>query len=191
MRDRSAATSRRRLLGVLAVVAIANLAIFLAQVYLFVPFRVPSISMVPTLERGDRVLVDRNSKFGDVERGDLIVFRASATRPDGTRFNARDGDDDSDAFIIKRVIALPGDSIQGGQQRIAIDNTELLDEPYARWEDDDSRFGPETVDTGTVWVMGDNRAHSVDSRQYGTVPRAAFVGKAVGRYWPPSRIGGL
>ena len=173
------------------MVAIANLAIFVAQVYLFAPFRVPSNSMVPTLQRGDRVLVDRNSRFGDVERGDLIVFRASAERPDGTTFNARAGADDSDAFIIKRVLALPGDSIQGGQQRIAIDNAEVLDEPYARWGNDDSSFGPESVPDGTVWVMGDNRAHSVDSRQYGTVPRVAFVGKAVGKYWPPTRIGGL
>jgi signal peptidase I len=144
--------------------------------------------MEDTLLIGDRVLVDRISwRFGDPQRGDIVVFHPPFDGP----------------VLIKRIIGLPGDtvSLQGGEVYV---NGEKLDEPYVRVVDGHkepslpfanglpwSLQTPYKVPAGSYFVMGDNRTDSGDSREFGPVERSQFVGRAFARYWPPGRIGGV
>ena len=136
--------------------------------------------MVPTLEVGDRVLVNKLSyEFGDVERGDVVVF----ARPGGA---GADGIED----LIKRVIAIPGDTIEGRDGEVYL-NDELLDEDYLPEGIVTAEFGPETVPADHVWVMGDNRPQSDDSRRFKFVPQDDIVGKAFVIIWPIAELGRL
>lgn len=182
--------SRRRAV-VLEYVVLALVAITVAlliQAFLVKPYRIPSESMENTLLIGDRVLVDRISwHFTDPARGNIVVFHPPSTK----------------VVLIKRIVGLPGDtiSLSGGAVYV---NGRRLNEPYVRqisgapvptepfqtglpW----SLQRPYTVPDGDYFVMGDNRIDSGDSRDFGPVARSQLVGRAFGRYWPPSRIGGL
>jgi len=134
---------------------------------------IPSGSMTPTLEPGDHVLANKLAyRFSEPHRGNLAVFRSS---------------EDRDEIAIKRVIGLPGDTIvlEDGQLWI---NGELQKEPYVdRRVPDTSFYGPATVPEGHVFVMGDNRANSVDSRFLGPVSEEDLLGRALLRLWPPGR----
>ncbi len=138
------------------------------------PFRIPSGSMIPTLEIGDRVLATKLAyDLSDVERGDIVIFQSPA-----------DGKD-----LIKRAVGLPGDNmeIRGGKLYI---NGEVQDEPYLKPDTQISQpFGPVTVPKGHIFAMGDNRGNSTDSRIYGPVPEGNLIGEAKVRFWPPDRIG--
>lgn len=142
---------------------------------------IPSGSMEPTLEINDRLVVEKISyHFNPPERGDIIVFwPPDSLFPEGQR---------RDAFI-KRVIGLPGDTVEvnGG---IVFINGEPLEENYIK-ASPDYTWGPETVPEGSYVVLGDNRNSSYDSHSWGFVPQENIIGKAVVRFWPPSRIGGL
>lgn len=140
-------------------------------------FFIPSESMLPTLQIGDRVFVNKFVyHISEPERGDVIVFES-----------VEGGEEE----LIKRVVALPGDvvSVQNGT---LIVNGERLEEPYvnARFPDGSS-YGPTTVAEGKVFAMGDNRANSRDSRFFGPVPYENIEGEAFVIFWPPSRIGAL
>ena len=129
--------------------------------------RVESISMQPTLYAGDMVLVNRLAyKFGQPERGAIIVFKYP---PEPTQ-----------TPYIKRVIGLPGDKIQiaGGQVTV---NGQVLVEPYIAAQT--SRGGEWTVPENSLFVMGDNRNNSSDSRAWGMVPFGNIIGKALFIYW--------
>ena len=128
----------------------------------------------------DRVLVNKLSyRFGEISRGDLVVVHI-------------DGDAEKEEFdIIKRVIALPGETLEIRDNTViingesAVDETSYLD-PGTESED----FGPVTVPANEIFLMGDNRESSDDSRgSLGTVPTDDVVGRAFTRYWPPSRFG--
>jgi signal peptidase I len=171
---------------VLAVVAVA--VALLIQAFLVKPYRIPSASMEDTLLIGDRVLVDRISwRLSQPERGDIVVFHPPFDGP----------------VLIKRIIGLPNDeiSLRGGFVYI---NGQRLDEPYVRRVDgrpepsDPFSNGlpwslqePYKVPAGSYFVMGDNRTDSGDSREFGPIKRAQFVGRGFARYWPPGRIGGV
>ena len=139
------------------------------------PFWIPTESMVPTLEVGDRLFVNKFVyRFWEPERGDIVVF------------DDVDGGEDE---LIKRVVAVPGDRVRvvNGELRV---NGELQDEPYVRVQrPNGSVYGPERVPEGHVFVMGDNRGNSQDSRFFGPVPVENIRGEAFLRFWPPSRIG--
>lgn len=186
-----------RELPVLIVVAFA-LALVL-KTFLIQAFFIPSGSMEPTLEPGDRVLVMK--AFDTPERGDIVVFEdPDPTRqPDrgvvggflhwlseGLGF-ARPADED----FIKRVIGLPGETVEIRKGKLYVDGV-LTPEPYLTGRPDRRDYGPQTVPEGTLFVLGDNRLNSNDSRfGLGFIPRDKVVGEAFVVIWPPSRIGWL
>lgn len=178
----------------------------LIKTFLIQAFFIPSGSMEPTLMPNDRILVNRLAyRFGNIERGDIIVFADPTPSPQdrgivGTFLHwlgegvgvVRPADDD----FIKRVIALPGETWEIRNGVTYVDGRRL-DEPYVNQADLDTRsFGPETVPDGMLFVMGDNRNHSGDSRfpppaGLGYIPVDRVIGQAFVIIWPPSRAGWL
>jgi len=138
-------------------------------------FWIPSGSMIPTLQINDRVLVNKFIyRFTEPERGDIVVFESV---------------DNSDEDLIKRVIGLPGDEIavRGGKLFV---NGEPQQEPYTNKKlPDMTSFAQTIVPEGHVFVMGDNRGNSQDSRVFGPLPKENIEGEAFLRFWPPGRIG--
>jgi signal peptidase I len=138
-------------------------------------FWIPSASMVPTLEIGDRVLVNKFIyRFTEPHRGDIIVFESV---------------DNPKEDLIKRVVGVPGDKIavRGGKLFL---NGEPQKEPYTNKKLPDRSFFAKTkVPKDHVFVMGDNRANSADSRVFGPLPEKNIEGEAFLRFWPPDRIG--
>lgn len=138
-------------------------------------FTVDGPSMQPTLQSGERLLIDKISyRFREPQRGDVVVFRYPS---------------DPRQYYIKRVVGLPGDTVQiaGGELYI---NGILIKEEYTSGPIVGD-FGPLVVPPGEYFVLGDNRNNSEDSRsrRVGTIPRESIVGKAFVRYWPLSRSG--
>ncbi|HEY2959557.1 MAG TPA: signal peptidase I [Actinomycetota bacterium] len=185
---------------VLVVVAVV-LAV-LVKGFLVQAFYIPSRSMQPTLDVGDRVVVNRLSyRVGAPRRGQVVVFLRQtggrATAPESPISWVRravaqgfGGAPPGSEDLIKRVIAGPGDVVQGSQGRVWV-NGRALAEPYLRRGSFTSNFGPLRVPPGHYWVMGDNREDSSDSRVFGPIPRSSLVGHAVGTVWPPQRLGSL
>ncbi len=164
-------------LVVTIVVAVA-LVFGVVRPFIIEAYRIPSESMVPTLEVGDRVLANKFIyHFTDPEPGDIVVFDSVAT-----------GDDQT---LIKRVVGVAGDEIrvQGG---ILYVNGEPQDEAYLN---EDLPFvgfyGPTELPEGSIFVMGDNRGNSADSRVFGPLPLENVKGEAFARFWPVGKIGGL
>jgi signal peptidase I len=138
-------------------------------------YRIPTESMVPTLEVGDRVLANKFVyRFTDPERRDIVVFDSV--------------DEDDDQTLIKRVVGVAGDEIQV-QGGVLYVNGEAQDEPYLN-DADLSRgfYGPTVVPEGHIFVMGDNRGNSADSRVFGPLPLENLRGEAFMRFWPVSNI---
>lgn len=174
------------------------------QAFLVKPFRIPSESMVPTLAVGQRVLVDRvTPRFGEPERGDVMVFKPPEGADDhrcgvdhsSNQACPRPTDEQSDMNFIKRVVAVEGDRLSVKDGRVYIDGELQTEEteyirPSADCEICDL---PEeiTIPEDHVFMMGDNRGSSEDSRAWGPVPEDWLIGNAFLTYWPPSRIGGL
>ncbi len=163
-----------------AVVIGALLAALLIKTFLFQAFSIPSASMTDALGVGDRVLVNKVSyRFGELDRGDIIVFHKPA--------NA--GPSETEEFI-KRVIGLPGEQLELIDGVIHIDGRPL-EEPYLRRGTVTRELAPQTVPDGYVFVMGDNRVISRDSRSFGPIPIDDIVGEAFLRLWPLGDFGGL
>src|ERR687890_2362971 len=162
----------------LVILAVAFVLVFgFVRPFVLEAFRIPSESMVPTLEVGDRVFVNKFIyRFTEPERGDIVVFES-----------VNGGEED----LIKRVVALPGDEIEVRSGTLLV-NGEPRNEPYLnRKIPDESFFGPSRLSEGEVFVMGDNRANSADSRVFGPLPVENIEGEAFMRFWPPTRIGTL
>lgn len=140
-------------------------------------FSIPSESMVPTLEIGDRVIVNKLDA-DDPERGDVMVFE----RPEALTTDLD--------HLIKRVIGLPGETVSASDGRVHIDGVPL-DEPWLPAGVGTEDFGPVTVGEGELFMMGDNRSRSQDSRFFGPIRADSVVGTAVLRIWPISRLGGI
>ena len=173
----------RNALEWVVVIVGAVLVALLVRNFVVQSFRIPSPSMHPTLLEGDRVLVNRLSyKLHDVNRGDVIVFERPDTAPAGP-------DEPND--LIKRVVALPGETVVARDGVVYVDD-KPLDEPYLPdTTSTDKLDKPVTVPEGEVFVMGDNRSNSSDSRYIGTIPIDTIVGRAFAIIWPFSRISGL
>jgi signal peptidase I len=140
--------------------------------------QIPSTSMEQTLLVGDRVLVEKLSyRLRAPMRPDVVVF---------------DAEDAPGGAIIKRVVAVAGQRIDIRDGVVYVDGSRL-DERYvnARYPDHYDADGESVVPTGTVFVMGDNRANSNDSRYIGPVPLSSIIGRAFAVYWPLDRLSGL
>ena len=193
------------------LIGLAVLIAFLFKAFVAQAFFIPSGSMIPELEIGDRVVVSKIScRLHSPRRGDIVVFdcppRASCPpkgRPASPPVRALRSlmeaigvRQPSTEEYIKRVIGLPGDSVDIRGGKVFINDRELI-EPYLQ---------PGTVTTpplagpgypklpldvpaGQLWVMGDNRSNSSDSRVFGTIARSSVVGRAMVRAWPPGRLG--
>ena len=172
------------------------------------PYQIPSESMEPTLDVGQRVLVNRFLyQFGDPEVGDIVVFHPPKGAEIGGQGECGDAStgaggnsgspcaeptqERADVNFIKRIVAGPGDtlSIQDGHPVV---NGEVGDESFIR----PCRAGgacnlPEeiTIPDDHYFMMGDNRGASDDSRFWGPIPRDWIIGKAFATYWPPDRVG--
>ena len=187
------------LLELLVIVAVAIGLALLIQAFLVKPYRIPSESMEPTLDVGQRVLVSRfNYKFSDPDRLDIVVFHPPAGANSNTCGAAKPEDEacsrptpqkDSTNFI-KRIVAVGGDtlSIQNGH---AIVNGKRQRDNFSRpCAPGTCNFPrPIKIPPGYFFMMGDNRGASDDSRFWGPVPKKWIIGQAFATYWPPSRIG--
>lgn len=164
------------------IIVIALVISLLVRTYVAEARFIPSESMLPTIKIGDRLIIDKifyeikGNK--DLQRGDIVVFDPppAAQSNDGIPF-------------IKRVIALPGETVSVKKGTVYI-NGEPLYEPYIL-EKPASDFKPYTVPGNMLFVMGDNRNHSNDSRYWGPVPVQNIIGKAEFRYFPFNDIGVL
>ena len=186
-----------RELPVLVIMALA-LALFI-KAFLVQAFFIPSESMVPTLAPGDRVLVNKVIyRLRDPGRGDVIVFEDPNPQPHEDRgpiagffgwvARGMGVSQAEDEDFIKRIVGLPGETIQGRNGKILIDGRELS-EPYLNGVTT-GNFAPVDIPEGEYFVMGDNRANSNDSRySLGTIPEEKVVGEAFVVIWPPSRWG--
>lgn len=169
------------------VVTFALVFVFFIFIRMFVmePYRVPTGSMEPTIEIGDQVFAQKvtvNLGLG-VKQGDIVVFR----NPDGTSEHD---------ILVKRVIATGGQTVDLVDGVVFVDG-EALEEPYvqgssyplASQADGVSVGFPYTVPEGCVWVMGDNRENSADSRYFGAVSEDDLIAVVILRYWPINRFG--
>jgi signal peptidase I len=177
------------LIELIVIVAVALGLTWLVQQFVVKSYRIPTGSMRTTVEVGDRVLAARFlGWFVDPERGDVLVFHPPGVG-DVPQRNVRT---QARVTFIKRVVGLPGETVQGLNNRVLICSAprvacHVLNEPYASGVTSD--FGPITVPRGAYLVLGDNRQSSEDSRVWGTLPKSNIIGTAFVRYWPLRRFG--
>lgn len=180
-------------LGELPVLLLVALVLaFLIKTFLVQAFYIPSGSMLDTLQLNDRVLVEKVSlRFREPRRGEVVVFRrpgaTAATGPGAVVRSFLEGigliAPDEEIDLIKRVIGLPGETLEIVDGEVRVDGVPLT-EPYTI--NDERSFPAVTVPDGEYYMLGDNRANSDDSRYgLGTVPRDDVVGRAFVILWPP------
>jgi signal peptidase I len=179
-------------------IVVAVGAVLAIKAWVVNPYRIPSSSMEPTLHCAspgagclagisDRVLANRFIyHFRSPHRGEIVVFK---TPPEAERCENGAGGE----TFVKRIIGLPGDAITERRGTIFI-NGKKLDEPYIQPSERDQRSGKWPVNEPVLganeyFMMGDNRAASCDSRDWGPVPRSNLIGPVFAVYWPPQRIG--
>jgi signal peptidase I len=179
----------RRVVDWLVTIAVAVGIVLVFEAEIAKPYRVPSPSMEPTLHcakptpycegsHDDRVIANRLAyRFSKPKRGQVVVFHAPAR----ARKECGEG-----GTYVKRLIGLPGDSIVEREGRLTI-NGKPLREPYVRKSLRDMGSGWWTVPKGHYFFMGDDRLHSCDSRNWGSVPRSSLIGPVLFTYWPPNR----
>ena len=184
---RKQAESERGLLWQVAEFALTILVAFLVaqavRTWVIQPYVVPTGSMLPTIQLHDQVLANKFVyRFGQPTQGDIVVFDNPMHDP-------------AAQTLIKRVIATGGHRVDLANGKVVVDGTPL-DEPYTYGQPSDPLMGstitfPVKVPVGYVWLMGDNRTQSQDSRWFGPVSLSAVQGKAFFTYWPISRFGVL
>ena len=182
------------------LIGIAVLVAVLVKTFVAQAFYIPSTSMVPELLVNDRIIVSKLAyDLHSPRRGDIIVFKAPPSQqppqvPDSSAAPVRWLRDlgvdigvipPSTEDFIKRVIGLPGDVVEARDGQIYV-NDRLLAEPYLAPGDQTADFGPVTVPAGRLWVLGDNRNGSCDSRCFpeGAIPESSIIGRAMIRVWP-------
>jgi signal peptidase I len=174
-RERRARLERARWVGALWTSLKIGVVLFITYGMVFNFSIVRGSSMSPGIHDGDRILVDHLTlMFRDVHRGDIVVLQYPL---------------DPTLDYIKRVIGLPGDEVRIEGDRVWV-NGEPLQEPYIA-EPDPRTHLRQTVAPDCFFVMGDNRQHSSDSREFGQVPRDNLIGLVNLRVWPPARVGVL
>ena len=175
-RERRRKKRGARLRDLFVTLLVAFVLVFgVVRPFIVAAYWVPTESMVPTLLVGDRVFANKFIyRFAEPERGDIVVFE-----------DVEGGED----YLIKRVVAVAGDRVRVVNGVLKV-NGETQDEPYVEPQfPNGSVYGPERLPEGYVFVMGDNRGNSADSRVFGLLPVENIEGEAFVRFWPPSRIG--
>jgi signal peptidase I len=180
----------------IVIVVVALVAALLIKTFAVQAFYIPSTSMVPTLQVGDRVLVNKLSyDFHSVHQGDIVVFRRP---PNDSSLGISD--------LIKRVVAGPGQTVHVVNCAVYVDGRQMAQPYIPGWQSPSSPYcttwptagcagpclpNPYTVPQGYYFVMGDNRRDSYDSRYWGPLPASYIVGRAFVRMWPLGRLGFL
>jgi signal peptidase I len=184
---------RRKILDWVVTIAVAVGFVLAFEAEVAKPYRIPSPSMEPALHCAkpaqwclgsfsDRVIANRLAyRFGEPKRGQIVVFKAPPSA-------SKCGEADGGKTFVKRLIGLPGERVSEREGRIYVDGKKLA-EPYVdpRFRDHGSGDWPRIAE-GRYFFLGDDRAHSCDSRTWGTVPRGDLIGPVIVTYWPPTRI---
>ena len=168
----------RSLVGIIVMVAIVVLVTVGLRTFVFVPYEIPSGSMEETIMTGDMVFSEKVSYYlREPQRGDIVTF---------------DDPEVAGRTLIKRVIATGGQTVDLVDGNVVVDGV-TLDEPYTNGKEswplartavgEDISF-PYTVPEGELWVMGDNRTASQDSRYFGSIPVSSVTGRGAMIYWP-------
>jgi signal peptidase I len=161
---------------VVAIVAAAFVIAMLVQAFLFKPFTVHQVSMQPNLIEGDRILINRLVyHFHDPNPGDVIVFHSAVV----------EGED-----LVKRVVAVAGESVAVHDGALYVNGVKK-DEPYLKEQGFEGEMSETVIPADQVFVMGDNRNNSGDSRMFGPIEIDSIVGEAFVIYWPIGHWGGI
>lgn len=170
------ASGVRNVVEWVVIAAGALLVALVIKTFLLQAFYIPSLSMAPTLQVNDRVLVNKLSyDLHDVHRGDLIVFESPPNEGSQTK------------DLIKRVVGLPGETVESRDGRMLI-NGEVLDEPYLQPDIVTGAVEKTVIPPDHYWVMGDNRSNSRDSRFFGAISESTIIGRAFVRVWPVTAL---
>ncbi len=174
-RDRVRVRVWRAVWELLHDLSVAVLFCFFLITFVAQAFRVQGTSMLPLLEDGERIIVNKFIyRFHSIERGDVVVFWYPR---------------DPAVSFIKRVVGLPGDTVEIRSGQLFVNGQSVREDYLApRFRDDDS-FSPTVVHKGYYFVLGDHRNSSNDSRSWGEVPEKYIYGRAVYRFWPVSKLG--
>ncbi|MCP5027170.1 MAG: signal peptidase I [Actinomycetia bacterium] len=168
----------RNALEWVAVLGGAFIVALVIKTFLLQAFFIPSASMESTLIKDDRILVNKLSyRLHDINHGDIVVFERPPAEP------ASEVKD-----LIKRVVGVAGDTIEARNGTLFL-NGQLVIEPYLDEDIVTTDFGPVTVPSDHLFVMGDNRGDSRDSRYFGPIHEELVVGRAFVRVWPFNRLG--
>lgn len=180
--EKGSGSTLRGWLSVLVMVVIVALITIGLRTFVFVPYEIPSGSMEETIMTGDMVFSEKISyRVRAPERGDIVTF---------------DDPEVAGRTLIKRVIATGGQTVDLVDGKVVVDGV-ALDEPYTNGKEsyplahtasDVSLSYPLTVPEGHLWVMGDNRTASQDSRYFGAIPEESVTGRAAMIYWPFSDL---
>lgn len=160
---------------------VAAILAIVIRTFLLGPYKIPTGSMIPTFMIGDRIFVDKVTyRFREPERGDIIVFKYPL---------------DKKKDFVKRLVGLPGEKLEIIEGKLYINGAVLEGEPFSKnyyYNVKDSDYGKlgqvVSIPEDSYFAMGDNSAHSSDSRSWGFVPKENLVGKAFLIWWPPKRI---
>ena len=193
-------TRHHPVIDLVVTIAMAIVIAYCVQAWIVKPYRIPSESMTDTLLVSDRIIAARFLyHLKDPSRGDIIVFQ-----PNGRGGDAFRTDEVADTVFVKRLIGMPGEIIgaqrrqglrlrrRGGAGRHAADRADAglpLPRRGATCSSTQDDFGPETIPDDRYFMMGDNRADSDDSRNWGPIKRDQIIGRAFMTYWPLNRIG--
>jgi signal peptidase I len=181
------------------LILVALVVAVLIKTFLVQAFFIPSASMSETLVEGDRVMVNKLAYvFGEPSRGDVVVFDNPAADSEGESLlgailrhvGESLGMSSPDSALIKRVIATGGETIEIRENRVLVDGAPI-DEPYLAGGVRMRDYGPTEIPQGHVFMMGDNRGSSHDSRSFGPIPEGDIIGRAFLKVWPPGRWGGV
>lgn len=166
-------TFKKELIEWIQTISIALVVAFLVRQFLFQPYRVQMGSMLPTLHENNLIIVNKLIyRYQSPSRGDIVVFRP----PNNTG-----------VFYIKRVIGLPGETVEVKEGKVFINNEQINEMTYLSIETP-GIFGPKVLKKGEFFVMGDHRNNSLDSREFGPIQFSAISGKAVFILWPPGDV---
>ncbi|HZK52723.1 MAG TPA: signal peptidase I [Desulfosporosinus sp.] len=170
--------SMRFLFELVEIVLIAFALSWVLRTYVIEARKVPTGSMLPTIQLEDRVIVDKffYKHFDHIVPGDIIVFH-----PPPSAHATED--------FIKRVVGMAGDTVEIRNHTTFVNNQPLY-EPYVT-DQSKNDFGPIVIPAASVFVMGDNRNNSADSREWGFLPVENITGRSLFRYWPMDQIGAL